>query len=91
MYVWGWNERGQLGIASKIVREERQKAGVVDSASDAAVPEDEEECVNMLLLPQLLDLPDADEDAVVTKVACGSRHSAAITGTSDSEKLFLHE
>ena len=31
MYVWGWNERGQLGLPSRMVREGNQKLSRVTS------------------------------------------------------------
>ena len=81
VYVWGWNERGQLGLPSKLVQEERRKTQSSNQEMDSL---QEEDFVNILLHPQVIDLMPQLDDICVVKIACGSRHSAALTGSVDT-------
>ncbi|XP_075570627.1 RCC1 domain-containing protein 1 [Pelecanus crispus] len=82
LYMWGWNESGQLALPSKTLAEERARdedAGAGDAeltpcreqpaAEDAAF-------ISIQAFPALLDLP---QDLEVSKVSCGSRHTAVVT------------
>ncbi|XP_064631584.1 RCC1 domain-containing protein 1-like [Lineus longissimus] len=62
LYLWGWNESGQLGFPSKSVE---HSPGRDD--------------VSFLPTPTLLDIGEEE----IKKVACGSRHTAALTEHND--------
>ncbi|XP_049669448.1 RCC1 domain-containing protein 1 isoform X2 [Accipiter gentilis] len=82
LYVWGWNESGQLALPSKALAEE----GAQDKdpgAGDAELTPHQEQLaaedtafISIQAFPALLDLP---QDLEVSKVSCGSRHTAIIT------------
>lgn len=65
VYAWGWNESGQVGI-----RCNKRKSGEMKY--------DRSGC-GVVMVPTLLF--DDDTDIVVADLSCGSRHSAAVTGT----------
>jgi len=68
VYVWGWNESGQLGLPCKGLQEER--------ASMA------EGTVNIQQIPRVLDIVINDKAVDVIQAACGSRHTAFVTDTA---------
>uniref|UniRef100_A0A8C4XQX0 RCC1 domain-containing protein 1 n=1 Tax=Falco tinnunculus TaxID=100819 RepID=A0A8C4XQX0_FALTI len=71
LYMWGWNESGQLALPSKGLAEERaqdEDTGAGEGAGTAFI--------SIQAFPALLDLP---QDLEVSKVSCGSRHTAVIT------------
>ncbi|XP_026540466.1 RCC1 domain-containing protein 1 isoform X2 [Notechis scutatus] len=90
LYLWGWNEAGQLGLPSKKASEAAAAeeagsapgnrplygAGLDVGAADGPGG-DEAPFVSVQPFPALLDLP---EEAEVRRVSCGSRHTAAVTG-----------
>ncbi|XP_041034419.1 RCC1 domain-containing protein 1-like isoform X1 [Carcharodon carcharias] len=98
LYVWGWNESGQLGLPTKSCsEEEHQKHSqqkvlsgqgegttslsdvhdtVIKSTNGKAARKDLNVFISIQAFPALLDLP---EELEVSKVSCGSRHTAAIT------------
>ncbi|XP_061855561.1 RCC1 domain-containing protein 1 [Colius striatus] len=81
LYVWGWNESGQLALPSKALAEERagdEAAGAGEGAAAWAPQPDGEDAafISIQALPALLDLP---QDPEVSSVSCGSRHTAALT------------
>ncbi|XP_043536408.1 RCC1 domain-containing protein 1-like isoform X1 [Chiloscyllium plagiosum] len=96
LYVWGWNESGQLGLPAKSCSEEKQRKTswqkglsgevtpslsdannrVIKSANKKADGDDSNVFISIQAFPALLDLPEESE---VSKVSCGSRHSAVIT------------
>lgn len=86
LYVWGWNESGQLGLPSVGVRKalEQKNSSKATQCQDAnALPggelkqeEDKEVFISIQAFPALLDLNPSCE---VKAVSCGSRHTAAIT------------
>uniref|UniRef100_A0A8C7E5A8 RCC1 domain containing 1 n=1 Tax=Naja naja TaxID=35670 RepID=A0A8C7E5A8_NAJNA len=99
LYLWGWNEAGQLGLPSKKASEAAaaEEAGSapwnrplcersvspggagLDGRGAADGPGgDEAPFVSVQPFPALLDLP---EEAEVWRVSCGSRHTAALTGS----------
>ncbi|XP_057183449.1 RCC1 domain-containing protein 1-like isoform X1 [Triplophysa rosa] len=99
LYMWGWNESGQLGLPSQSVEEEKLRArrpgdalvladvhkGSNDLCVDLAVNQAEEKnkddvFISIQAFPALVDIPQVSE---IIRVACGSRHTAAVTGTGD--------
>ncbi|XP_070686294.1 RCC1 domain-containing protein 1-like [Pempheris klunzingeri] len=92
LYVWGWNESGQLGLPSRGLRnasqqQKSQQAGA--PCQDASTPptEDpqegekhEEVFITIQAFPALMDITPACE---VRTVSCGSHHTAAVTTTGD--------
>ncbi|KAJ8343930.1 hypothetical protein SKAU_G00312590 [Synaphobranchus kaupii] len=76
LYTWGWNESGQLGLPSHAKQRETLQGGTA-----AGTESDRKEVfISIQAFPALLDLP---EEAEVTRVSCGSRHTAALTCTGD--------
>ncbi|GLD60220.1 RCC1 domain-containing protein 1 [Lates japonicus] len=92
LYVWGWNESGQLGLPSRGLRkapqqQRRQQAGAScqdDSKSpDRELNETErreEVFISIQAFPALLDVTPPCE---IRTVCCGSRHTAAVTTRGD--------
>ncbi|KAG9341311.1 hypothetical protein JZ751_019415, partial [Albula glossodonta] len=70
LYTWGWNESGQLGLPSRAVR------GGTLQGDTSTEPDSREVFISIQAFPALLDLP---QEAEVTSVSCGSRHTAALT------------
>uniref|UniRef100_A0A8C0IR85 RCC1 domain containing 1 n=1 Tax=Chelonoidis abingdonii TaxID=106734 RepID=A0A8C0IR85_CHEAB len=88
LYVWGWNEAGQLALPSKALAEKRAPAtllvpeaasGLSCDCSQAALAAEAADFISIQAFPALLDLPEGSE---VSKVSCGSRHTAAVTRKS---------
>ncbi|XP_013980570.1 RCC1 domain-containing protein 1 isoform X1 [Salmo salar] len=82
LYVWGWNESGQVGLPSRALRGEQQKSQDTGGASTC---EDQEESndevfISIQAFPALVDVTKSCE---VSKISCGSRHTAAVTSTGD--------
>ncbi|XP_038640069.1 RCC1 domain-containing protein 1 isoform X2 [Scyliorhinus canicula] len=96
LYVWGWNESGQLGLPTKSCSEEHQNPSqqkelsaegedspspsdvrdtVIKFKSKKAAEGDLNVFISIQAFPALLDLPEESE---VSKVSCGSRHTAVI-------------
>ena len=65
LYVWGWNQSGQLALPCRPI--------------STTSTEEEEDYVSVECLPRLLDsvAPFSDDDVVVTSLGCGARHTAA--------------
>uniref|UniRef100_A0A452GZQ3 UNC-45/Cro1/She4 central domain-containing protein n=1 Tax=Gopherus agassizii TaxID=38772 RepID=A0A452GZQ3_9SAUR len=91
LYVWGWNESGQLALPSKALAEKRAPATASVSQHEEPCPGEAElklvnheaalgaeaaDFISIQAFPALLDLPEGSE---VSKVSCGSRHTAAVT------------
>ncbi|XP_053371592.1 RCC1 domain-containing protein 1 [Clarias gariepinus] len=86
LYVWGWNESGQIGLPSKGLREESQREeeriGETDKVKEN-IKKDEgttDVFISIQAFPALVDVSEASE---ISMVSCGSRHTAAITSTGD--------
>uniref|UniRef100_A0A1A8P248 RCC1 domain containing 1 n=1 Tax=Nothobranchius rachovii TaxID=451742 RepID=A0A1A8P248_9TELE len=89
LYVWGWNESGQLGLPSRgLQKAPQQKKAQPTELSDVSMPEEElhdgdkheEVFISIQAFPALLDVnPSSDFQTA----SCGSRHTAAVTSTSD--------
>ncbi|XP_036391543.1 RCC1 domain-containing protein 1-like isoform X1 [Megalops cyprinoides] len=84
MYTWGWNESGQLGLPSHSVQGDRLCRTAADQEvgmqKEEEGPVSSEVFISIQAFPALLDLP---QEVEVTKVSCGSRHTAAITSAGD--------
>ncbi|XP_026168133.1 RCC1 domain-containing protein 1 isoform X2 [Mastacembelus armatus] len=88
LYVWGWNESGQLGLPSRGLRkalqqQSTQQAGPLCPAASTASPEGEkheEVFISIQAFPALLDVTPSCE---IKTASCGSRHTAAVTTTGD--------
>ncbi|XP_039987873.1 RCC1 domain-containing protein 1-like [Xiphias gladius] len=92
LYVWGWNESGQLGLPSRGLRkapqqQRSQQAGALcqdanESPGDEPQKgeEHEEVFISIQAFPALLDVTPSCE---IRTVSCGSRHTAAVTTTGD--------
>ncbi|KAF4081275.1 hypothetical protein AMELA_G00159600 [Ameiurus melas] len=84
LYVWGWNESGQIGLPSKGLREERQREERIEKDKLKGGEEEDEGTsyvfISIQAFPALVDVSEASE---INKVCCGSRHTAAITSTGD--------
>ncbi|XP_074457893.1 RCC1 domain-containing protein 1 isoform X3 [Larus michahellis] len=82
LYVWGWNESGQLALPSKALAEERVQDGDAGAGDTMLTPRQEQPAaegtafISIQAFPALLDLP---QDLEVTEVSCGSRHTAVVT------------
>ncbi|XP_077371584.1 RCC1 domain-containing protein 1-like [Festucalex cinctus] len=85
LYVWGWNESGQLGLPSRTARAQKHQSSqtVADMSSYKDTPEaamDKEVFISIQAFPALVDVtPSCD----IKTVGCGSRHTAAVTSTGD--------
>ncbi|XP_029008853.1 RCC1 domain-containing protein 1-like isoform X2 [Betta splendens] len=79
LYVWGWNESGQLGLPSRGLSKAKQQ-----QISQQAEPQDEQKhedvFISIQAFPALLDVTPSCE---ITAVSCGSRHTAAVTSAGD--------
>uniref|UniRef100_A0A669PYK4 RCC1 domain containing 1 n=1 Tax=Phasianus colchicus TaxID=9054 RepID=A0A669PYK4_PHACC len=80
LYMWGWNESGQLGLPSRTVAEEQAEDEDMGAGEDSGGLQ---QCwslgpafISIQAFPALLDLP---LEPAVAAVSCGSRHTAAVT------------
>ncbi|KAM8892333.1 RCC1 domain-containing protein 1 [Spinachia spinachia] len=92
LYVWGWNESGQLGLPSRGLRKAlqqqscQQEGARYRDASTSPAEElkegdtHEEVFISIQAFPALLDITPACE---IRTVSCGSRHTAAVTTKGD--------
>ncbi|AWP08685.1 putative RCC1 domain-containing protein 1 [Scophthalmus maximus] len=84
LYVWGWNESGQLGLPSRGLRKALQQQSSQQAAGAACQVADsspgEEVFISIQAFPALLDVAPSCE---IRTVSCGSRHTAAVTTTGD--------
>ncbi|XP_069758562.1 RCC1 domain-containing protein 1-like isoform X5 [Narcine bancroftii] len=100
LYVWGWNESGQLGLPTKSRPEEEQRrsgqqpelcgegtqaqsdasGGITKSSTERAATGNANVFISIQAFPALLDFPGEVE---ISKVSCGSRHTAAITRSGE--------
>ncbi|CAL8260418.1 unnamed protein product [Merluccius merluccius] len=81
LYVWGWNESGQLGLPSQAVRTSQgHKSGKESKSEEPEAAGSQEVFISIQAFPALLDVTESCD---VAKVSCGSRHTAAVTTTGD--------
>ncbi|CAL8359894.1 unnamed protein product [Lota lota] len=92
LYVWGWNESGQLGLPSQAMRTSQgqesvkgtavpcQEASTATAAEEQKAGESQDVFISIQAFPALLDITESCD---VGKVSCGSRHTAAVTTTGD--------
>lgn len=94
LYVWGWNESGQLGLPSRGLRkapqQEQQRSKQAGApcqdacTSPTGEPQEgekhEDVFISIQAFPALLDITPSCE---IWTVSCGSRHTAAVTTTGD--------
>ncbi|XP_028306088.1 RCC1 domain-containing protein 1 isoform X2 [Gouania willdenowi] len=87
LYVWGWNESGQLGLPSQSLRKASQKKEDCSKQTGASSPEDPQEegkqedvFISIQAFPALVDVTPLCE---IRTVSCGSRHTAAATTAGD--------
>ncbi|XP_070763188.1 RCC1 domain-containing protein 1-like isoform X1 [Enoplosus armatus] len=86
LYVWGWNESGQLGLPSRGLRKKAQAGAPCQDASTSPAEEPQEGenhedvFISIQAFPALLDITPSCE---IRTVSCGCRHTAAITTTGD--------
>ncbi|XP_034144249.1 RCC1 domain-containing protein 1 [Esox lucius] len=81
LYVWGWNESGQVGLPSRSLRGGQLKTQCAGSASTCKDQENSDEVfISIQAFPALVDVTELCE---VSKVSCGSRHTAAVTSSGD--------
>ncbi|KAJ8003004.1 hypothetical protein DPEC_G00164860 [Dallia pectoralis] len=79
LYVWGWNESGQLGLPSLARRGGQQTIQCAGSANTCTDQENGDDVfISIQAFPALMDVTESCE---VSKVSCGSRHTAAVTRT----------
>ncbi|XP_054025184.1 RCC1 domain-containing protein 1-like [Dryobates pubescens] len=82
LYLWGWNESGQLALPCKALAEEQAQAQDAGEVRAEGAPCQERPgaeaaaFISIQALPALLDLPRQPQ---VSRVSCGSRHTAAVT------------
>lgn len=83
IYIWGWNESGQLALPTRSLAEDEKtgtKEGLDEDCSKqkgtAGTKDAPDSFIAVQPFPALLDLP-LDSDAV--KASCGSRHTAVVT------------
>ncbi|XP_041510193.1 RCC1 domain-containing protein 1 isoform X2 [Microtus oregoni] len=100
IYIWGWNESGQLALPIRSPTEDRKSvSGAATELNEDCLKEEEAAMTDVGApapfiaiqpFPALLDLP-MGSDAV--KASCGSRHTAVVTrkygqlGHKDSSSL----
>ncbi|XP_049930054.1 RCC1 domain-containing protein 1-like [Epinephelus moara] len=92
LYVWGWNESGQLGLPSRGLRkaaeqQSSQQAGEPRQDACTSLAEEQQEgekheevFISIQAFPALLDITPSCE---IKTVSCGCRHTAAVTTTGD--------
>uniref|UniRef100_A0A3Q2FJ36 RCC1 domain containing 1 n=1 Tax=Cyprinodon variegatus TaxID=28743 RepID=A0A3Q2FJ36_CYPVA len=84
LYVWGWNESGQLGLPSRGLRKTSQQKTDPQEEPPSKVSTclgeelHEEVFISIQAFPALVDVSPPCE---IRTVSCGSRHTAAVTTT----------
>ena len=91
LYTWGWNECGQLGLPCPTLqhtshRSQQQQQHRPQREANVGQPSEgkKDKAASLHLVPQCVDVVDVDcrhaEDVVLTAVACGTRHTAVLSG-----------
>ncbi|XP_063053564.1 RCC1 domain-containing protein 1-like [Engraulis encrasicolus] len=77
LYMWGWNESGQLGLPSRRCRKKAEENKEVGPAGDEQSGDTSEDvCISIQSLPALVDIQRVSE---VKTISCGARHTAAVS------------
>ncbi|KAL2093614.1 hypothetical protein ACEWY4_010926 [Coilia grayii] len=76
LYMWGWNESGQLGLPSRRCRKKAEQNKETGPPGGQQGDTDEDVCISIQSFPALVDIPRVSE---VKSVSCGSRHTAAVS------------
>ncbi|XP_073798700.1 RCC1 domain-containing protein 1 isoform X1 [Danio rerio] len=83
LYMWGWNESGQLGLPSRGLEEEKRR-GNGSGNDDQPMNTDEKSQTDVFIsiqaFPALVDIANMSE---ISRISCGSRHTAAVTSAGD--------
>lgn len=90
VYIWGWNESGQLALPTRSLAEDGktvagEAAGLHEGGPDVKSTAGGEDgaptpFIAVQPFPALLDLPRGSE---AVKASCGSRHTAVVTRTGE--------
>ncbi|XP_043083832.1 RCC1 domain-containing protein 1 [Puntigrus tetrazona] len=82
LYMWGWNESGQLGLPSRGLEEQRLKgkSGNAEQPTKENEKKEADVFISIQAFPALVDISNVSE---VVRISCGSRHTAAVSGTGD--------
>uniref|UniRef100_A0A8B9L3C2 RCC1 domain containing 1 n=1 Tax=Astyanax mexicanus TaxID=7994 RepID=A0A8B9L3C2_ASTMX len=80
LYIWGWNESGQIGLPSKGLNDESQKGQSTGKDKRTMNKGEDDIFISIQAFPALVDVPEMCE---IRKVSCGSRHTAATTSTGN--------
>ncbi|XP_056308023.1 RCC1 domain-containing protein 1 isoform X2 [Danio aesculapii] len=83
LYMWGWNESGQLGLPSRGLEEEkhrRSRSGNGDQPINTDEKSQTDVFISIQAFPALLDIANMSE---ISRISCGSRHTAAVTSSGD--------
>ncbi|TRY96017.1 hypothetical protein DNTS_002168 [Danionella cerebrum] len=83
LYMWGWNESGQLGLPSRGLEEGKRKT---KHSGNSKQPGNEDEqhrsdvFISIQAFPALVDIANVSE---ISRISCGSRHTAAVTSAGE--------
>ncbi|XP_048646195.1 RCC1 domain-containing protein 1 isoform X1 [Marmota marmota marmota] len=88
IYIWGWNESGQLALPARNLAEDKKiftEEGLNEDGSEVNRLSGAEDgapapFISVQPFPALLDLPLGSD---VVKASCGSRHTAVVTRTGE--------
>ncbi|XP_066525210.1 RCC1 domain-containing protein 1 isoform X2 [Hoplias malabaricus] len=80
LYVWGWNESGQIGLPSKGLKDANQRGQNIGKDELMLNKGDSNVFISIQAFPALVDVSEMSE---ICKVSCGSRHTAAVTSTGN--------
>ncbi|XP_017555562.1 RCC1 domain-containing protein 1 [Pygocentrus nattereri] len=80
LYVWGWNESGQIGLPSKGLKDQSQRAPSTEKGELVVNKREDNVFISIQAFPALVDVPEVSE---ISKVSCGSRHTASITSSGN--------
>lgn len=73
LYMWGWNESGQLGLPSPAIQQKKCKQMEEDAQS-----EEHQHGCSLHLCPEYV--PIGSESIILVAAACGTRHTAVLSG-----------
>ncbi|PVD29670.1 hypothetical protein C0Q70_08925 [Pomacea canaliculata] len=73
LYMWGWNESGQLGLPSPAIQQKKCKQMQEDEQR-----EEHQHGCSLHLCPEYV--PIGSESIILVAAACGTRHTAVLSG-----------